>query len=967
MRTYTVLSLLVVSCLNVFAQEENPAPQDLHCLEGNFQYLPEDAYDNQCILTVEDAVVNGFEADTPMELRATQIIDITNSDIVPTNGPVHISMGKADNDLEVAWYEPEGTYVVDTYEKVELGLKMPEAINDAVNLFINDPEAEGALNPFDPDDIDVYAVIEREESPGNWVSMKTINGFFYRDYEMNFNLPDYTGTDYGDWDWVEIPTEYRFRVRYAPPVEGAYRCYVYLKSGEETYQSTQVVFYATTSSDPGYVEVASNDKYLQLGGDLFFPVGTNLHTTDRVLDFKETGSCNGESVSTGSITNASGWGLNAWYSQTAHPALFRAQLHDQLMDLAAAGGNMARTISFPYDFEIEFEHLTNYYDRMNCAYEFDEYIELANSLGVKIEWCMMAHYPLEVDQPYGMRHWDWFDDYGYQGAAEENGGYCYHTELGLEDPIEFFTDPSALEAFKKKIRYQIARWGYSTTISIMELMSEINNTGTVNGIAPWSRDNSDVFQRSQYRSAIASWQLEIASYIKGELNHTEHLLASSYLTGGALDSFTDEDGNTSLSIAIYDSTYVANPLLDVVCESRYVSSLVDFAKIAETNSIKYHGDLDYLLPPVFDGFGIEKPIIYSELSFPEATDDGEDFSDCLTYRSSIKYLMLYPFSGIANAGNSWYDFRNPDRTHWEVFGHVQSFMNGIDLHEHDWRAEGDWTQNNDNEVRIAMSSLRTGTHSSGNLRVTGAIYNLSWNEYNFRECQSYNCPEQDIGIQGCDCDELNQSDGEDSWVGFFLDEGNVNGFYDVTSSANVGGENALVLENMGSWNTYFVRYYNPLVGDYCFSSNEGIEHFEVQSNLFGNLALTIPFNLSGEFPVVYFELWDDDLANFRSMQLTSSNSSPSSFVNSIHQEVAVSGGYKDFEIFPNPATDLLHVKGSVEESMEYNIVSSDNRLVMTGELLGSDETLDVSLLASGVYFLRVMHIGEMVHFRFVKV
>lgn len=34
---------------------------------------------------------------------------------------------------------------------------------------------------------------------------------------------------------------------------------------------------------------------------------------------------------------------------------------------------------------------------------------------------MMAHYPLEVDQPYGMRHWDWFDDYGYQGAAEENG------------------------------------------------------------------------------------------------------------------------------------------------------------------------------------------------------------------------------------------------------------------------------------------------------------------------------------------------------------------------------------------------------------------------------------------------------------------------------------------------------------------------------------------------------------------
>lgn len=497
----------------------------------------------------------------------------------------------------------------------------------------------------------------------------------------------------------------------------------------------------------------------------------------------------------------------------------------------------------------------------------------------------------------------------------------------------------------------------------MELLSEINNTGTVNGIAPWSRDNDDEVGMAQYRSAVASWQLEVAEYIKEELDHTEHLLASSYLTGGALDSYGDHV--TELSLALPDNTYVSNPYLDVICESRYVSSLVDFAKIAKTNSWRYHGDLDDLLPPAIAGFGIEKPIIYSELGFPETSDDGENFSDCISTNSNIKYLMLYPFSGIANAGNSWYDFRNPDRTHWEVFDHVRSFMENIDLHEHNWVAEGSWTQHpNSDLVKIAMSFVRTGASTSGDLRVAGAIYNLSWNEYNFKECQVYDCLEEDIGVEGCDCDQLDEPHHD----GFHLHDLNVTGSsYDITSSSSVGGSDALVLDHMGSSKTYFVRYYNPLVGDYCFSSSDGIEHFEVQSNPFGNLALTIPFTLSEDFPVVYFELWDDDLSNFRRMQHSPEQNSSALASSASTQVTDVLNDSIGIKVFPNPVLDNLNLEiNDVDVPLSFSIVTLANSAVYKGLLTSSLTKLDLSSLASGTYILIVSNGDEVHHQRIVK-
>jgi hypothetical protein len=44
----------------------------------------------------------------------------------------------------------------------------------------------------------------------------------------------------------------------------------------------------------------------------------------------------------------------------------------------------------------------------------------------------------------------------------------------LADPRDFFTDPTSRELFRRRLRYIVARWGYSTQILAWELWNEVN-------------------------------------------------------------------------------------------------------------------------------------------------------------------------------------------------------------------------------------------------------------------------------------------------------------------------------------------------------------------------------------------------------------------------------------------------------------------------------------------------------------
>lgn len=85
-----------------------------------------------------------------------------------------------------------------------------------------------------------------------------------------------------------------------------------------------------------------------------------------------------------------------------------------------------------------------------------------------------------------------------------NGGMC-------STPGEFFTSASAKAQYKKKLRYVVARWGYSPNIAAFEFWNEIDGTWVHYGIP---------------KSNVVSWHNEMAPYLKS-IDTFDHIVTTS--------------------------------------------------------------------------------------------------------------------------------------------------------------------------------------------------------------------------------------------------------------------------------------------------------------------------------------------------------------------------------------------------------------------------------------------------------
>jgi hypothetical protein len=86
----------------------------------------------------------------------------------------------------------------------------------------------------------------------------------------------------------------------------------------------------------------------------------------------------------------------------------------------------------------------------------------------------------------------------------KNGGPC-------ESPVDFFTNAEAKKIYKNKLRYMVARWGYSTNLACWELWNEIDNVLAWQKVPP---------------AAIVSWHKEMANYLK-RIDPYKHLVSTS--------------------------------------------------------------------------------------------------------------------------------------------------------------------------------------------------------------------------------------------------------------------------------------------------------------------------------------------------------------------------------------------------------------------------------------------------------
>lgn len=694
---------------------------------------------------------------------------------------------QAQKKLDVNVLEPQNNQPA-LYQKIEWGIQLPPQIEKAVSNWIKNDQNKSnispALNPFDPSDLDLTGTIEYMKD-GKPV-FQQVFGFYYRDYQRitKYNNPDNLPNmdDPDNWFWKDVITDKPLRLRWAPDAEGDFVLRVRLSTrGFGSWESEPILFSCIGGDrSDSFVSISDNKHFFKTDDQkVFLPIGLNITEASFGCNCKE-----GVNV-TDNCTECYEWGSNDPCCGIKNEKKHRSgipgtqlldytlavaayeKLEDVLSEIKKSGGNSFRTFLDPMAFEIEFEKMNNYYDRQYQAWEFDRMLDQCNKLDLRVELNMQYHYSVAYHS-YGMDRFDWDDTYNCQGCGKDFGttgtkGWCYNNECPeVEDPVDFLTNECALNNYKKKIRYIIARWGYSRNIFVMELMSEMNNIG--HG-SVWEvnidtdndgqkDDNREISIPSLYyadakraRPAVAFWHNEIARYIKEDLQHKRHLIAADYTGTAPMTADLNMDGDCNdaeigencnpCQNEIYDNSWMSANI-DVMAFSNYTGSLNRWEKMAVHeysknsqseglmcgwNDPDTKDDDGKLHSPLGSYESLWKPVIHAENGLTSCLSDD--------YSGFVKDMLADAFGGHATSGMSWDEWSNTEN--WHFMGKINQFITKQVIDSINF-GKGNWTPNHSYSSRkgeFAKTKFAESIYmlSPDKQRVYGYVINRSWNYY----------------------------------------------------------------------------------------------------------------------------------------------------------------------------------------------------------------------------------------------
>ncbi|MBU0478540.1 DUF5060 domain-containing protein [bacterium] len=275
-----------------------------------------------------------------------------------------------------------------------------------------------------------------------------ILGFLYQDYQRS--LPKNGNVSLvpkGQPCW---------KIRFTPTQKGIYYYQLHLKNKLNIYHSRRRKLHVTSSDTRGFIRVSPEDRrYFEFdSGSPYFAVGHNL----------------------------------CWYS--SNKGTYDYDYYFSRMK--EAGENYTRIWLSPWAFALEWEKLGSY--NMADAWRLDYVLNLAESRGIYVMLCIDTFNTLNSTSTYGKWSSNLYN--------KTNGGPC-------AKPEEFFTSPQAKKYYKQKLRYIIARWGYSPNVLAWELWNEVDFTDNYSSENVWD------------------WHKEIIQYLS-RFDPYKHLVTTSY-------------------------------------------------------------------------------------------------------------------------------------------------------------------------------------------------------------------------------------------------------------------------------------------------------------------------------------------------------------------------------------------------------------------------------------------------------
>jgi hypothetical protein len=824
------------------------------------------------------------------------------------------------SDFDVAVMNYENLNNVLKFEKLELGISLPQDVLTKVNNFVEElpvPNTE-KLNPYLDWELRVYA--EFTPAVAEWPFV--IDGFYTKEYEVNMpeilpipnNFEYYGDAEYaliGGWD--ETATNFPFRIRFAPNQIGLWTGKIKIEvNGELIHTSVPFNFNVIESGNVGYVKVGINKRYLRREGT-FFPVGCNLN-------WPETTAAS-DPLLANYLTKPSGFTPEGYRQYPCIPRVYD-KYKDMMTLLSNGGGNYFRWIMYPVSTDIEWEKIGDYTDRLNMAQEMDEIVEHAKDLDLYIHWNMQIHFSLQFSANAYDRRWAWDSEFN-------NSQYCYRTLINSTNPIDFFTNETAKQYYKQRLRYILARWGYSTNVAVWELFSEISNVG-----AP-EADNNDYYLQGNNWMIYRDWQVEMAEYLKSMYHGQCHLVTASY--GG--EKHPDDDTFES-------------PYMDIMTSNIYDYEEPDFGlfsinKVASTilndpNSNSYTHT-------------VTKPMIFSEMDPIDALCDDSRIE-------VIRNIWQCTFSGLAGA-LSWDMQITPE--HFGVYGQIRNFIEGIDFDAGGWHPGA-----------VDQQIIYDMDYSTVPPTATGVLKNEWTFNYEYAKYMDGLVDVPDVGkrVKKGDFSYLRSGDKnfaigvltnktrnikntatcyEGAWPLTILNiEEPIYGYdtLDISMDVNAKDEDLFVTSLMGNKKKYYIEYHG-INSDNFYQLSQG-----KNNNSLLQLKLNFGDYFSGKSIVpVKVRRKNYGFPQFYNSPILEDTLSIQ-FNNKLFVEHTDSILLRGFKVYPNPvSTNLNLVNLSREAPFKIVISTIDDKTLFEKDNCVDMEILDFSDYNSGIYILKIIH------------
>jgi hypothetical protein len=374
-------------------------------------------------------------------------------------------------------------------------------------------------------------------------------------------------TDTQNHSWI-VPCYYHaendWRLRFSAPEPGDYTYRVSASlQGASAKEFVSGIFTVVHSETSGQIRVHPQNPFYFAAreGKLFYPVGENL----------------------------------AWVNSNEDMGTY-------LQKLGSNGGNWIRLWMCNWgltDLEWTNKHFPVYrglegYSLENAA-RIDGIFSKAAEQGIRIQLVINHHgqYATEVNP-------NWADN----PFNVENGGI-------LKDPKEFFTHPEMKRRYKDRLRYLVARWGWSPNLFGWELWNEVNNTDALRKGSP------------DERRAVLDWHVEIARFLR-ELDPYNHLITTS---GCTIKKDSSEDDTWGL------------PEFDFNQAHDYVPNLIDRIRGLAVDMRRF-----------------KKPFFYGELGISEVNWPNPE--EAIPLHDMLWTSVVSPVAGTAM---TWYWDNNVDQ------------------------------------------------------------------------------------------------------------------------------------------------------------------------------------------------------------------------------------------------------------------------------------------------------------------